>query len=84
MRRFDSQSPDFETAFAAFVSEPRGSPADVDVAVAEILERVRREGLPAVLDYARRFDRAELTEATIRVTADEIAVGAAACEPRVR
>ena len=84
MRRFVYDSPDFETAFAAFLDEPRGSPADVDAAVAAILERVRAEGLPAVLDYAQRFDRADLTEATIRVTADEIAAGAAACDPTVR
>ena len=37
-----------------------------------------------MLDYARRFDKAELTEATIRVTPEEIAEGAAACDPAVR
>jgi histidinol dehydrogenase len=84
MRRFDSSSPDFDTAFAAFLDEPRGSPADVDAAVSEILERIRKEGLTALLDYAKRFDKADLTESTIRVTADEIAAGAAACDPAVR
>ena len=84
MRRFDISDPAFEADFAAFLDEPRGSPAEVDAAVAEILERVKREGLPAVLDYARRFDRAELDETTIRVTEAEIAAGAAACAPEVR
>ena len=84
MRRFRYDSPDFETAFAAYVGEPRGSPADVDAAVAQILERVRTEGLPALLDYAQRFDRAELNETTLRVTAEEIAEGASACDPAVR
>lgn len=84
MRRFDFDSPDFRTAFAAFLNERRGSPADVDAAVHEILERVRAEGLPAVLDYARRFDRVELDGQSIRVSADEIEAGASACEPKVR
>ncbi|HTK35201.1 MAG TPA: histidinol dehydrogenase [Caulobacteraceae bacterium] len=84
MRRFDASRSDFETAFAAFLDEPRGSPADVDASVAEILERVRTEGLAAVLDYARRFDKAELTETTVRVTPEEIAEGTAACDPAVR
>ena len=84
MLRLNSASPDFEAVFAAFVDAPRGSPADVDAAAAEILERVRLEGLPALLDYARRFDKVELTEATIRVTPEEIEAGAAACAPEVR
>jgi histidinol dehydrogenase len=84
MRRFDLNDPGFDAAFTAFLDERRGSPADVDASVAEILERVRTEGLSAVLDYARRFDGVELDETTIRVTADEIEAGAAACEPEVR
>ena len=84
MRRFDSSDPDFPAAFAAFLDEPRGAPTDVDAAVGEILARVKAEGLAAVLDYVRRFDRAELNETTIRVTAEEIAAGAAACAPDVR
>lgn len=84
MRRFDISTPGFDTDFAAFLDERRGSPADVDAAVAEILDRVRREGLDAVLDYARRFDKVELTAETIRVSQDEIEAGAAECDPKVR
>jgi len=84
MRRFSTADPTFAADFAAFLDEPRGSPADVDASVAAIIERVRREGLAAVLDYSRRFDKVELTEATIAVTPDEIEQGAAACEPKVR
>ena len=84
MRRFRSTDPDFAAAFAAFLDEARGSPADVDASVAEIIARVRIEGLDAVLDYSRRFDRADLTEATIAVTPEEIETGAAACESAVR
>jgi histidinol dehydrogenase len=84
MRRFRSTDPDFAAAFAAFLDEARGSPADVDASVAEIIARVRSEGLAAVLDYSRRFDHADLTETTIAVTPDEIEAGANACEPSVR
>jgi len=79
MRRFDASQPGFDQAFRAFLNERRGSPADVDAAVAEIIEGVRTGGIDAVLDYARRFDRADLTAQTIRVTDAEIDVGVAQC-----
>ena len=83
MRRFDTADPEFDAAFDAFLNEPRGEPAAVDAAVAEVIEQVRTRGLDAVLDYARRFDRVELTAETIRVTPEEIEAGAAACAPEV-
>ena len=84
MRRFDASAPGFSAAFRAFLDERRGSPADVDAAVAQIIEGVRTGGLDAVLDYARRFDKADLTAETIRVTPEEIEAGADACAPDVR
>ena len=84
MRWFTASAPDFDSAFRAFLNERRGSPADVDTAVAEILETVRTGGMAAVLDYSKRFDKADLTETTLRVAAAEIEDGAAACEPAVR
>ena len=41
MRRFNTADPDFQAEFTAFVNARRGSPAEVDLAVAEIIERVR-------------------------------------------
>ncbi len=84
MRRFNASEPGFEAEFAAFLDEPRGAPAAVDDAVAKIIERVRVEGLRAVLDYTRRFDRVELDEETIGVDAAEIEAGAARCPTEVR
>ena len=84
MRWFDASDPGFDAAFRAFLNERRGSPADVDAAVADILEGVRTGGIAAVLDYARRFDKTELTEQSLQVSPAEIEAGAAACEPRVR
>ncbi|WP_297509188.1 histidinol dehydrogenase [uncultured Caulobacter sp.] len=84
MRRFDFSAPDFPAAFKAFLDERRGSPADVDAAAHEVLEAVRLRGIEAVLDYARRFDKVELTAETIRVTADEIEQGWAETPADVR
>ncbi len=84
MRRFRSSDPDFESRFQAFVGEQRGAPDDVGAAVRYVLQNVQNEGLPAVLRFARQFDKVELTEETIRVTPEEIAAGAAECDPEVR
>ncbi len=84
MRRFDAADLEFDAAFRRFLDEPRGAPADVDAAVAGIIEGVRTGGLDAVLDYARRFDGVELTAETLRVTPEEIAAGVAACPVDVR
>ena len=84
MRRFDSREPGFDERFGAFLDERRGSPADVDAAVREIVEAVRTEGLAALLRLAKRFDAVELDETSMRVPAEEIEAGAAACAPEVR
>ncbi len=84
MRRFNVSDPGFAADFRAFLNEERGSAAEVDVAVAAIVQAVKTEGLPAVLRFAEQFDRASLTEETLRVTADEIDAGAAACPQSVR
>lgn len=84
MRRFSASDAGFDTAFRAFLEERRGAPADVDAAVAGVLEAVRAEGLAAVLRFTREFDKTNLDETTIRVTEDEIEAGAAECEPNVR
>ncbi|WGM39478.1 histidinol dehydrogenase [Caulobacter sp. NIBR1757] len=84
MRQFRFSDPDFQTAFADFLDERRGQPADVDAAAAEVIAGVKARGLEAVLDYTARFDRVTLTEDTIRVSPEEIAEGVAACDPKVR
>jgi histidinol dehydrogenase len=84
MRRFDAAEPAFEAEFAAFLAAPRGRPAEVDAAVAEVVAAVRAGGLAAVLEFARRFDGVTLEEGDIAVTPAEIEVGAAACPAEVR
>jgi histidinol dehydrogenase len=84
MRRFDASDADFDQTFDAFLAERRGMPADVDEAVAGIIEAVLTEGLEAVLRYTERFDRVRLTEETIQVTPREIQAGVDACPAEVR
>ena len=84
MRRFNASDPKFDSAFDAFLKEARGAPADVDAAVAVVIEAVRLEGVDALLRFSRDFDKVELTEETLRVSRDEIEAGAALCPPEVR
>jgi histidinol dehydrogenase len=84
MRRLDAADRAFAADFAAFLDRPRGAPADVEAAVAEIIAEVRAEGLAAVIRLTRRFDGVELDEASLRVTQGEIEAGAAACPGEVR
>jgi histidinol dehydrogenase len=84
MRRFDFSDPGFEAGFRAFVEARRETPQDVEAKVREVLAAVRAEGLAALLRFARQFDKVDLDESTIRVGAEEIAAGAAACPREVR
>ena len=49
-----------------------GEPLSPQQVVERIVGDVRSQGLEALLDYTRKLDRAELTPATIRVSADEM------------
>ncbi|MFO0285821.1 MAG: histidinol dehydrogenase, partial [Brevundimonas sp.] len=81
MRRFNFQDPDFDARFGDFADARRDTPETVDAAVREVLEAVRARGLEALLDYTLRFDGVALDAAGLRVSAEEIAEGAAACAP---
>ena len=52
--------------------------------MAAVIEAVRTEGVAAVLRFSRQFDGAELAEGDLRVSAEEIEAGAAACPLEVR
>jgi histidinol dehydrogenase len=84
MRQFDFNAPDFASRFQAFLDERRGSPADVDAAVADILAEVQSGGLDAVLRFAERFDKVKLNAESLRVGPEEIERGVAETKPEVR
>jgi histidinol dehydrogenase len=67
----------FEAAFAALLDAKRETDADVDDAVAGIIDDVRKRGDAALIEYTKRFDRVTLSAAQLRLSADEIASTAA-------
>ena len=63
---------DFETRFAALLSMKREDSPDVDDVVAGIIADVRARGDAAVIALTSRFDRLDLTPATLAFADDEI------------
>src|SRR6266851_8136030 len=59
----------FEAAFAWLLDAKRETAADVDGAVAAIIEDVARRGDAALIDYTRRFDGVDLEAFDLRLTA---------------
>ncbi len=55
----------------AFMARP-AIEAQAEVVARQVLDAIRRRGDAAVLDYVRRFDKADLTVARLRVTPREI------------
>ena len=83
-RTFDASAPDFDARFDALLKERRGGGDSVDAAAGAVIEQVRAGGVQALLDLTRKFDKIDLTEADLRVTAEEVEAGAAACSQEVR
>jgi histidinol dehydrogenase len=81
-RELDSSKAGFAADFASLMDAKRAVEADVDAAVAEIVERVRKEGDAALIEYTKRFDGLEISPERLRVTDAEIAAACGACEPR--
>ncbi len=83
-RWFDTRSPDFDRAFAAFRNEKRETSAEVDAAVAEIIAAVRAKGDAALVEYTERFDHCSVSPQTLAVSKDEIAQARALVDPSAR
>ena len=80
--RLDSQDPDFEARFRAFLTVKREAAPDVEHAVRAIIADVQARGDKALIELTAKFDRLTLTPATLRVSAAEIDGAAAACDPQ--
>jgi histidinol dehydrogenase len=72
VQRLNTSDVNFEADFAAFLSNKREVPKNVDEAVQDIIAQVRSRGDDALLEYCAKFDRIELTASTLAVTAAEI------------
>ena len=80
--RLDSRSPDFAQRFRALLATKREASADVENAVRAIIADVAARGDHALIELTRTFDRLDLDQASLRVTADEIAGAHASCDRR--
>ncbi len=79
IRRLDSRQPDFDTQLERLLHWQTETDPAVQQTVLAILERVRREGDAAVLEYTRRFDRVEANSlAELEVPRDRLELALAA------
>ena len=76
----DMQSADFEARFAALVASRRESSADVDLAVADIIDDVRARGDEALAELSLRFDRVEIGRLGLRIGTPDVEAAIGACE----
>lgn len=82
--RLDSAQADFEQRFSELLAGKRESSKDVNDAVAAIIADVRARGDAAVVELTNKFDKANVSEATLAFTAEEIATAAAKVPTNVR
>jgi histidinol dehydrogenase len=80
--RLDSRAPDFAARFRAFLVTKRETSADVEEAVRAIIADVAARGDRALIELTRKFDRFDLDQSGLKVTADEIETAYAACDRR--
>jgi histidinol dehydrogenase len=80
--RLDSRAPDFAARFRAFLATKREASSDVEAAVREIIAEVVARGDAALIELTRKFDRVDLGQIGLKVTADEIETAYAACDRR--
>jgi len=72
MKIFDSQHQDIASELKRIINRGETATDEVAVVVKEVVERVRKEGDPALLEYTEKFDRVTLTLKDIKVTPKEI------------
>src|SRR3954454_7174323 len=78
--RLDSRSPDFEARFRDFLNVKREASQDVEDSVRGIIADVAARGDKALIELTQKFDRVDLSEVGLRVSAAEIDVAERACE----
>jgi histidinol dehydrogenase len=75
---------DFAERFAALQFMKREQSADVNDAVAAIIDDVRARGDAALIALTEKYDRQTLTAETLRISDAEIDAAMAACAPETR
>lgn len=84
VRKFDARQPDFETGFAAFLAEDRGTGHDVASIVRKILDDVEASGGQAVADYTAKFDELQVNPTTLQSDNVDLHALAADCPADLR
>ncbi|HEX9022075.1 MAG TPA: histidinol dehydrogenase [Nitrospirota bacterium] len=72
MKIIDSQQKDIAAELKRIVNRGETATEEVAAAVKEVVERVRKQGDPAVLEYTQKFDKAQFTIKDIKVSPEEI------------
>lgn len=78
-RWLDARASGFEAEFSAFLATKREADDDVSASVKAIIADVRARGDAALVDLSARYDKADLSVATLRLTAAEIASARSQC-----
>jgi histidinol dehydrogenase len=78
--RLDTRTADFAEKFSTFVNTKREVSTDVETAVRAIVTDVAARGDIALREYTQKFDQFSLDAARLRVTQEEIAAAAVACD----
>lgn len=82
MRRWlDAKSTTFAADFDALLTMKRETDDDVSAAVRAIIADVRRRGDDALVELSNKFDRAQISAGTLRLTPAEIDAARADCKP---
>jgi histidinol dehydrogenase len=82
MKIIDSQQKDIVAELKRIIDRGETATEEAAAVVKEVVERVRKEGDPAVLAYTEKFDRVSLTLKNIRVTPEETKNAYSQVEPK--
>jgi histidinol dehydrogenase len=72
MKIIDSQQKDIVAELKRIINRGETATEEVAIVVKEVVERVRKHGDPAVLEYTRKFDRVTLALKDLKVSPAEI------------
>ncbi len=82
MKIIDSKQSNIVAELKRIVDRGETATEEVAATVREVVEKVRKEGDPAVLEFTEKFDRVSLTLKDLRVTPEEIKDAYTRVEPK--
>src|SRR5947207_3568921 len=83
-RRLDARAKNFAADFAALIESKREAEEDVSREVKSIIAEVRAHGDAALIALSRRFDKADLSIETLRVSPQDIAAAERGCPQDIK